>query len=78
MMIALQQLTPNIQIGPKKSQKQRKLQPGLTKQDISDIAGRVAHGKIELPSRLSMQLSGRLWTPAKANPVLIRPSTLNM
>ena len=50
MMTALQQLIPNIQIGPKKSQKQKKLKPGLTKREISDIAGQIAQGKIDLPS----------------------------
>ena len=50
MLMALQQLTANIQIGPKKSQKQKKLKPGLTKREISDIAGQIAQGKIDLPS----------------------------
>ena len=45
-MAALRQLTPNIQVGPKKSQKQRK---NVDKDHISKIAQKVRDGIIELP-----------------------------
>ena len=53
MLRALQQLSPNIQVGPKPSQRQRKAQKstqGLTKHKIAALAEQVKSGEISLPS----------------------------
>ena len=50
VMAALQQLTPNIRVGPKIPQKQAKGSQKLSKQQIAKIADQVRKGEIELPS----------------------------
>ena len=53
MLRALQQLSPNIQVGQKLSQRQRKTQnssPTLTKHKIAALAEQVRTGEISLPS----------------------------
>ena len=49
-MNALQELTPNIRIGPKVPQKQHKVSSALSKSEIASIARQVANGTIDLPS----------------------------
>ena len=49
VMAALQQLTPNIRVGPKISQKQAKASQRLSKQQIAKIATQVKKGEIQLP-----------------------------
>ena len=48
-MNSLQQLTPNIRIGPKVPQKQHKTLSVLSKKEIANIARQVADGTIDLP-----------------------------
>ena len=50
VMNALQELTPNIRIGPKVPQKQHKVSSALSKGEIASIARQVANGTIDLPS----------------------------
>ena len=49
IMSALQQLTPNIRIGPKVPQKHHKISSALSKKEIANIARQVADGTIDLP-----------------------------
>ena len=50
VMAALQQLTPNIRVGPKIPQKQLKASQKLSKQQVAKIADQVMKGEIELPN----------------------------
>ena len=50
VMIALQQLTSNIRVGPKVPQKQQKKLVNLSKKEIASIAKQVSDGTIDLPS----------------------------
>ena len=49
ILSALQQLTPNIRIGPKVPQKHHKISSALSKKEIANIARQVADGTIDLP-----------------------------